>query len=101
MDVTLSLNYRDVCVLNSSTSTTTATPVMSTSCDDGEAAAMEVRSRVLGYYGRNHDQRTCVYQRGAIDEISHDGTGTCERAPAFIIRSIRVVSILQFLLFQN
>ena len=49
---------------------------------------MEVTAHALGSYGRNLDQRTCVYQRSAIDEISHDGTGTCEREPAwFYLRS--------------
>ena len=44
--------------------------------NDGEAAAMEVRTPVLGPYGRNRDQRTCVYQRSAFDEISHDRAST-------------------------
>ena len=42
---------------------------------------MEVMARVLGCYGRNRDQRTCVYQRSAFDEISHDRAGTCDQKP--------------------
>ena len=42
---------------------------------------MEVMARVLGYYGRNRDQQTCVCQRSAFDEISHDRAGTCDRKP--------------------
>ena len=52
--------------------------------NDGEAAAMEVRARVLGSYGRNRDQWTCVYERSAIDEISHEHAGTCNRDPTWI-----------------
>ena len=42
---------------------------------------MEVMARVLGRYGRNRDQQTCVYQRSAFDEISHDRAGTCDQKP--------------------
>ena len=42
---------------------------------------MEVMARVLGCYGRNRDQQTCVCQRSAFDEISHDRAGTCDQKP--------------------
>ena len=44
-------------------------------------------------------------KRSAFDEISHDRAGTCDREQAWLDLlspgSIRVVSILQFPLFQN
>ena len=56
--------------------------------NDGEAATMDVRAHVLGSYGRNLDQRTCVYQRSAFDEISHDRASTYDWEPAwFYLRS--------------
>ena len=65
---------------------------------------MEVMARVLGCYGRNRDQQTCVCQRSSMRfrmTAPAHATGNRLVLPLIIIGSISVVRVFQFPLYRN